>query len=649
MTENNELKRPSDTSDDELYGEADDTVIGRAFIFSLVAIAALIGIGLVLFFVLQPASTVEENRETDQGQLSVRERNNGEAGNGGSGAGSRRVPKVTFTDVTSAAGIDFIHESGATGEKLLPETMGGGCAFFDYDSDGDADILFVNSRHWEWDRGPETKPAVMGLFRNNGDGTFENATSGSGLELPIYGMGCAVGDFDNDGDSDLFLSAVGQNRLYRNDDGMFVDITSTSGVAGDSSQWSTSCGWLDYDNDGWLDLYVCNYVQWSREIDLGQDFRIAGVGRAYGPPTAFSGAYPYLYHNEGDGTFKDVSAEMGIQVKNSDTGVPVAKSMGVAPIDINGDGWIDLIVANDTVRNFLFVNEKGKRFAEMGEVAGIAFDSKGSARGAMGIDTANFRNGTRAADSSSDAGPLNLDTIGVAIGNFANEMSALYVSEDRQLNFRDEAISTGLGPPTRLDLTFGLFFFDYDLDGRLDLFGANGHLEEEINKVQPSQFHAQQPQLFWNAGLGGRSEFIRVGVETLGDGFLNRIVGRGASFADIDGDGDTDVLLTSSGGKPRLLRNDQETGHHWVRLQLTGRMTNRDAIGSWVEVYAGQDVYRRQVMPTRSYLSQSEKTVTIGIGSHPAIDKAIIYWAGGKTQEILQPAVDSVIKVQESP
>ncbi|MDE0737498.1 MAG: CRTAC1 family protein, partial [Pirellulaceae bacterium] len=408
-------------------------------------------------------------------------------------------------------------------------------------------------------------------------------------------------------------------------------------------RWSTSSGWFDYNNDGLLDLYVCNYVQWSREIDLGQDFRLVGVGRAYGPPTAFSGTFPYLYRNDGNGKFSDVSASMGVQVKNNDTGVPVAKSMGLAPIDINRDGWIDLIVSNDTVQNFLFINQQGKRFKEMGQVAGIAYDSKGSARGAMGIDTAHFRNGRL------DNGKVssNLSTIGVAIGNFANEMSALYVSEGGQMNFRDEAVSTGLGPPTRLDLTFGLFFFDYDLDGRLDLFGANGHLEEEINKVQPSQFHAQEPQLFWNAGLGGRSEFLRVANDTLGSGFASRMVGRGSTCADIDSDGDLDVLLTAAGGRPRLLRNDQETGNHWVRFLLVGQVVNRDAIGSWVEVYCGDEVFRRQVMPTRSYLSQSEKAVTFGLGQHEKIDKVVIYWAGFKPQELGAVAVDKLHRVDQ--
>ena len=623
-------------------GEGDDAVIGQAFRYSLAVIGGVVLIAGLVFLALRRAPEVAENKETEQQSLSTRSETETAGAETGGGA-AVRIPAVTFSDVTDAAGIDFVHVSGATGEKLLPETMGGGCAFFDADGDGDQDLLFINSRRWQWDRKTDQKAPVMSLYANDGEGVFSDVTEQVGLAVPLYGMGCAVADYDNDGDSDIFVSCVGGNHLFRNDQGTFVDVTKIAAIAGEVDRWSTSCGWFDYDNDGLLDLYVCNYVQWSREIDLGQDFRLVGVGRAYGPPTAFSGTFPYLYHNEGDGTFSDVSASMGVQVKNNDTGVPVAKSMGLAPIDINRDGWIDLIVANDTVQNFLFINEQGKRFKELGQVAGIAYDSKGSARGAMGIDTAHFRNGRLSNGKISN----NLSTIGVAIGNFANEMSALYVSEGGQMNFRDEAVSTGLGPPTRLDLTFGLFFFDYDLDARLDLFGANGHLEEEINKVQPSQFHAQEPQLFWNAGLGGRSEFLRVANDTLGSGFASRIVGRGSACADIDSDGDLDVVLTAAGGKPRLLRNDQETGNHWVQFLLKGHSVNRDAIGSWIEIYCGEDVLRRQVMPTRSYLSQSDKTVCFGLGQHGTIDRVLIHWAGAATQELGPVAVDQLHRVEQ--
>jgi hypothetical protein len=465
----------------------------------------------------------------------------------------------------------------------------------------------------------------MALYRNDGQGRFEDITKTVGLDVPFYGTGVAVADYDGDGWRDLFVSSLGPDRLYRNEQGRFTDVTTAAGVAGAADAWGTSAAWLDYDRDGDLDLFVGNYVRWSREIDKAQDFRLVGVGRAYGPPVAFEGSFPYLYRNEGEGRFTDVSAEAGVQVRNPNTEVPMAKTMGVAPLDLDEDGWTDIIVANDTVQNFVFRNTGRGRFEEIGATAGLAFDSLGNARGAMGIDTGWFRNDR---------------CLGVAIGNFANEMTALYVAETDALSFFDAALATGLGPPTRLSLTFGVLFLDYDLDGRLDILSANGHLEEDINKVQPTQFYAQPPKLFWNCGPEQSTEFLPVESDKVGPDLGERIVGRGSAYADIDGDGDLDVLLTASGGPPRLLRNDQKLGHHWLQLRLVGPAPNRDAYGATVRLFVAGQVLRRDVNPSRSYMSQSDTVLSFGLGTAASIDKVEIRWPDGSLQTVTDLAVD---------
>lgn len=544
------------------------------------------------------------------------------------------LPRVHFRDITAEAGIDFRHESGAFGEKYLPETMGGGCAMVDYDGDGDQDILFVNSNRWPFDpRGSASLPPTMALYANDGRGHFTNVTHDVGLDVSFYGMGVSVGDYDNDGDPDLFFSALGPNRLFRNDGGTFVDVTDVAGVAGLETAWSTSAGWFDYDNDGWLDLFVCNYVEWSREFDQSQGFELHGIGRAYGPPTAFRGTHCVLYHNEGDGTFRDVSELAGIQVTDPQSGQPAGKALGVTFLDADHDGDLDIAVANDTVPNFLFDNLGDGTFAEVARPSGLAFDRDGRARGSMGIHAAYFRN---------------TDLLGVAIGNFANELSALYVKDAQMPLFMDAAEATGLGPPTRLDLTFGVFFFDYDLDGRLDLFSANGHLEPEINQVFANQHYAQPARLFWHSGVpGGRKEFVPVPPELLGPDFAAPMVGRGAAYGDIDFDGDLDILVTECGGRPRLLRNEQALGHHWLRVQLVGRDCNRDAIGAIIEVHVNRSIQRRMVMPTGSYLSQFERPVTFGLGTATQVDRIVVHWPDGSQQVVNAPRVDQFITITQ--
>ncbi|MGF1547025.1 MAG: CRTAC1 family protein [Thiotrichales bacterium] len=537
------------------------------------------------------------------------------------------VPQVHFTDITAAAGIDFVHVNGAYGERLMPETIGAGAAFIDYDHDGRPDILLVNSRYWDGHAGPG-EPRLA-LYRNLGDGRFADVSRAAGIDLSLYGMGVAVGDFDNDGWDDLFITALGSNVLLRNDQGRFVDVTRDAGVAGREVDWSTAATFVDYDNDGDLDLVVVNYVKWSREIDLEINFRLTGLGRAYGAPTHFVGTQNQLYRNDGNGRFTNVSRESGIEVVDPQSGQAVGKGLGVVAVDFDSDGWTDLIVANDTVRNFLYRNLGDGRFEEIGAFEGIAYDRDGKSTSGMGIDAAWYRNDT---------------DLGVAIGNFANEMTSLYVTSSGRGPFVDEAMLEGIGPASRLALTFGVLFFDYDLDGWLDLMQANGHLEHEINKVQPSQHYEQPPQLFWNCP---DCEPRFVAAPALGD-LAMPLVGRGIAAADIDGDGDLDLLITQTGRRPMLLRNDQATGHHFLRVSLRGTRANRNGLGARVELTAGGVTQRREVSPTRGYLTQSERVLTFGLGRATGVERLRIVWPGGEEQLVPVERVDTLLVVEQA-
>jgi hypothetical protein len=592
----------------EEWAAPDDAAIGSAFRRSLIALGILIALALaVLLWWWRPAPPPPVS-VTPLSTPTVPPAN------------TAQPPAVRFTDITAASGIQFVHHNGATGEKLLPETMGGGGAFLDFNNDGHPDLLFVNGAPWPWTQPPPSPTPTHALYRNDGHGRFTDVTPDSGLNVPFYGMGVACGDYDNDGWVDVLITGVQGHRLFHNlGNGRFQDVTQTAGLTSNPDGWSSSAAFLDFDRDGLLDLFVAHYVQWSRDIDFQVGYTLDGKNRAYGPPMNFQGTHSTLYRNTGHGTFADVSAPAGIQIRNSSTGVPAGKSLGVAPDDLNHDGWIDLVIANDTVQNFVFTNRHDGTFAEVGASLGVAFDPLGNARGAMGIDIAKYRHD---------------DSLAIAIGNFANEMTALYVAPPGLDLFTDDAISEGIGPASRLLLKFGVFFFDYDLDGWPDLLTANGHLEEDIGRLQKSQQYRQPAQLFWNAGAHLDGGFIQVTPDHAGPDLFQPLVGRGSAYADIDGDGDLDVLLLQIAGPPVLLRNDLDLERHWIRFHLQGSRSPRDAIGAWIEVTSGGTTRSQQVMPTRSYLSQSELPVTFGLGTLNAVEKVRIRWPSGTVQDL---------------
>ncbi|MCF7993088.1 MAG: CRTAC1 family protein [Thiohalocapsa sp.] len=610
--------------------------IRRAFLYSVLLLAAVaVAGGAAYIFTRESAPEVAVD-EAEIAPIAVAPATGEARTDDAPGADPTAPPAVRFTDITESAGIDFVHVNGAYGERLMPETIGSGAAFFDYDRDGDQDLFLVNSREWP---GHETLPAppTQKLYRNDGTGSFEDVTAEAGLGLTTYGMGVAIGDVDGDGWEDLFLTTLNENRLFRNEQGVFRDVTDEAGVAGGPDTWSSSAAFVDYDRDGDLDLFVVNYVKWSRDIDLEIDFRLTGLGRAYGAPLNFVGTDNQLYRNDGGGRFTDVSAQAGIPVGDPVSRNPVGKGLGVVPFDYDGDGWTDLIVVNDTVRNFLFRNlgaEGEAGFEETAIFEGVAYDRNGKATSAMGVDVARFRD---------DA------DLGIAVGNFANEMASLFVTTDGRPPFVDEAVLEGLGPASRIPLTFGLIFFDYDLDGRQDLLLANGHLEHEIHKVQQSQHYAQPPSLFWNCGEACGPRFVPIEPTDAAAGDLAQaLVGRGIAYADIDGDGDLDVLITQNGRRPALLRNDQQTGHHWLRVELAGDAPDTGAIGARVALSAGGVTRVRDVRPSRGYLSQVERAVTFGLGSMDKVDALHIRWPDGSEQTVIPDGIDRTLRVEKA-
>jgi enediyne biosynthesis protein E4 len=516
-------------------------------------------------------------------------------------AGANGDPGFRFTDVTGPAGIGFRHNSGAFGKKYLPETLGPGCAFLDYDNDGWQDILLINGTDWP---GHRKQRSTMRLYRNNRNGTFADVTRAAGLDVEMYGLGIAVGDFNNDGFPDIYVTCVGQSRLFQNTGrGGFVDITTRSGLGGRQG-FSSSALWFDYDRDGLLDLFVCNYVKWSAAQDVFCS--LDGKHKSYCTPEAYRGETCWLFHNRGNGTFEDVTAKSGIFDSSS-------KSLGVAMLDYDADGWIDLLVANDTQPNKLYHNQRDGTFQDIAVKAGVAFSEDGKARAGMGVDVADYDNS---------------GIPGLAITNFDNEMLGFYRGTRGGL-YVDQAAQSDVGRASRRSLGFGCFFFDADLDGLLDLLVVNGHIDPAIRDARPNTEYAQPPQLFLNKGAAGFHDV----AAALGGGFADPKVGRGAAFGDFDRDGDLDVLITTNQGPAYLYRNDLTNGHQSIRFKLVGTKSNRDGIGATVRVTSGGETGSRMVKSGSSYLSQSELPVTFGLAKRDRVERAEVHWPSGRVEE----------------
>lgn len=517
-----------------------------------------------------------------------------------------------FVDVTRQAGIRFVHNTGASGKKYLPETMGAGCAFIDYDNDGSPDILFVQGKDFP---GHRTQRTGLKLYRNNANGTFTDVTARAGLDIEMYGMGVAVGDYDNDGWDDLYVTGLGEAHLFHDEhNGRFKDVTKTAGV--NNRGFGASAAWVDYDRDGKLDLFVTNYVKWSEKEDIYCS--LDGRNKSYCTPEKYKGDSCRLFHNLGDGHFEDVTEKAGIYD-------PTSKALGVAVVDYDGDGWPDLAVANDTERNKLYHNNRNGTFTEEGVKAGIAFSEDGIARGAMGIDAGDF-------DRSGFAS--------LAIGNFSNQMIGLYHNEGNRF-FIDEAPSSTVGRASLLSLSFGLFFIDYDLDGLEDLLVANGHIEPDINRIQPQVAYAQLPLLFHNEGQG---RFQEVGKQV---GFTRRMVARGAAYADIDNDGYPDILLTNNGGPAHLFRNTGGTLSNAIRIRTVGTRSNRDGIGAVVRVAASIGANWQTVHSGSSYCSQSELPLMFGLGKASQADSIEIAWPSGQHDTLRNLKANATYTIEE--
>jgi len=526
-----------------------------------------------------------------------------------------RQPKLMFEDMTETSGIDFKHFNGAYGEKLLPETMGSGVAIVDIDNDGNEDVILVRASQWPWHTYQEAPLSSIEIYLNEGNAQFKQSPQFM-IKEAFYGLGLSVADIDGNGFKEIYVTTLGENKLYFNDGKQLIEGAKNAGVSGKKDEWSSASSFFDVDNDGDLDLVVGNYIQWNKDKDLQVNYQMAGIGKAYGPPTDFSPSALHLYLNNGEGSFKDASETLQIDGQPN-----IAKALAIQPFDADDDGLLDFFVANDTSRNFFYHNLGQGKFKEMGEEMGVSYDSSGNTTGAMGTDTAYLGK--------------NADQV-LVVGNFANEMTSVYQRFAGDESFSDQSSILGVGADSRKSLTFGVLFADFDLDGREDLFQVNGHVESDINRVQASQSYEQPAQLFWNCGESCDSQFI------LSPLFLQeKWIGRGVAVSDLDKDGDLDLIVTQVSRKALVLINQTLKAGHWVGLLLADdNVKNKEAIGAKVQINTNLRSYLKLQMPTKGYLSQSSSRLVFGLEKDESLKEVVVTWPDGSQQQFNQLKID---------
>ncbi|MEM8896478.1 MAG: CRTAC1 family protein [Bacteroidota bacterium] len=529
---------------------------------------------------------------------------------------------IRFTDITQEAGISFKHESGAYGEFFMPEIMGGGASFIDYDGDGFEDVLLTGGGKWAKSK-VQVVPSLR-LFKNIGNTQFKETTAEAGLDVVnAYSFGCISGDIDNDGDQDLYLTTLTKNFLLENREGIFTDISKAAGVQG-KAVWSTASIFWDADNDGFLDLYVGNYLVWNQDMDRNIWCSLDGIHDNYCHPNLYEGEQGVFYHNNGDGTFSDMTREAGFLGPN---GISPIKTLGLTIIDVEQDGWLDLVVANDMQPDLLFHNKGDGTFEEVGTSAGIAYNQDGKPRAGMGLVAGDMDN------SGFES---------IAVGNFSRQPISVYKALPNGI-FIDNAYASRIGKPSFLTLTFGLSLFDADLDGDQDLLAANGHVFTDIQKKAPDISFKQPPHLFMNEGEGTFEDQAK----KVGGVLSDSLVARASAVGDIDHDGDLDMLLSENDGPVHLLRNDTEHGYHYLRIKLEGKTVNRDAVGAVAKVYCKGSQQMQRVVSAEGYLSQSERILTFGLGNNSQVDSVRIFWPGGSSDTYGPLTADASYFLQE--